>query len=158
MSFNFAKALLDSNKCPYFWGKITREETKNIFAEKAIGSFLIREVEGVVEDRGLKKFELVKKDKNVFCVFSFDSLDSLDLVWYVYPRWYPISRKWPFSLQELSRSKILETGIAEEGITLLEIPIKLKRQLMGQGSLQHEIPDLIEISDEQPEEEIQKSK
>ena len=50
----------------------------------------------------------------------------------------------PFSLQELSRSKILGTGITEEGITQLEIPIKLKRQLMGQGSLQHEIPDLIE--------------
>ena len=90
MSFNFAKVPLHLNKCTYFWGKITREETENIFAEKAIGSFLIREVEGVVEDRGLKKFELVKKDKNVFCVFSFDSLDSLDLVWYVYPRWYPI--------------------------------------------------------------------
>ena len=64
----------------------------------------------------------------------------------------------PFSLQELSCSKILGTGITEEGITQLEIPIKLKRQLMGQGSLQHEIPDLIEIPDEQPEEEIQKSK
>ena len=40
----------------------------------------------------------------------------------------------------------------------LEIPINLKRQLMGQGSLQHEIPDLMEAPDEQPEEEIQKSK
>ena len=29
---------------------------------------------------------------------------------------------------------------------------------MGQGSLQHEIPDLMEAPDEQPEEEIQKSK
>ena len=29
---------------------------------------------------------------------------------------------------------------------------------MGEGSLQHDIPDLIETPDEQPEEEIQKSK
>ena len=48
--------------------------------------------------------------------------------------------------------------ITEEGITQLEIPINLKRQLMGEGSLQHDIPDLIETPDEQPEEEIQKSK
>ena len=74
MSFNFAKALLDLNECPYFWGKITREEAEYILAEKAIGSFLIREVEGIEEDLGLKNLELFKKDKNGFSVLSLDFL------------------------------------------------------------------------------------
>ena len=64
-----------------------------------------------------------------------------------------MNRNRPFSLQELSRSKILGTGITENEISQMEIPESMKRFLKGQEGHRQEIPDLIEAPQHPAEEE-----
>ena len=176
-NFNeFTKDLETLKDVPCFWGKISREEAEKILEEKQVGSFLIREA----ENPGLDGVELVGKledglETGIFSLsnlpwhhFKIDSTghirdfgarsiteytDTLKrAIWFAYRfALKPVNRDQPFSLKELTRSKILGTGITEDGIKQLEIPIELKRFVAHQECHRQEIPDSIEAT-EHPEE------
>ena len=46
-----------------FWGKMSREEAKQILADKPIGSYLIFEIIVIDENRGIQNFEMIEKCK-----------------------------------------------------------------------------------------------
>ena len=160
----FAEALKSRNSLTYFWGKISREEAENILAEKPIGSYLIREMECRIKEhnRGFENFEGFVKWQT--CIASFPLCGYCPDCHEVLAG-YTINAKtqeghtyqavnWnrPFTLQELSSSKILlnfhRSTDPEDGI------IRLKFL----GGHRHEIPDFTKAHPEYPEEEIPKTK
>ena len=46
-----------------FWGKMSREEAKQILTDKSIGSYLIFEILVIDENRGIQNFEMIEKCK-----------------------------------------------------------------------------------------------
>ena len=63
MSKNFKEfvetfEILKDAQC--FWGKMSREEAKQILADKPIGSYLIFEILVIDENRGIQNFEMIK--------------------------------------------------------------------------------------------------
>ena len=139
----FVMALKSVNDKPYFWGKISREEAENILSERPVGSYLIREMDEP-KKIVIRRFEfeenfetLVKLETGTYsitplCLHCADiTVDTL----------VPVNRNRPYSLQELCRTKILGTGITEDGIAQLEFPESLKRFLKGLGCHRHEIPE-----------------
>ena len=97
-----------------FWGKMSREEAKQILADKPIGSYLIFEIIVIDENRGIQNFEMIEK-----CKYPRQSA-------LVMGSKLPVNRNRPFSLKELCRLQILQMGITEDGITKLEVPEEMK--------------------------------
>ena len=120
--------------CPFFHGKISKEEAKKILQGKPDGSFLIREKEST--ENSNTQFEIAVKLRITSGKVCFgniiskipDYYDNIDLSYYV-NNCTPIVRTHPFSLKELSASKIRGSGLTEEDIRKLEIPLLLKNFL-----------------------------
>ena len=133
MSGNFFKFLY--NDCPFFHGKISKENCKKILQGKPDGSFLIREKEST-ENNDSTQFEIAVKLRITSGKVCFgniiskipDYYDNIDLSYYV-KNCHPIVRTHPFSLKELSGAKIRGSGLTEEDIRKLEIPLLLKNFL-----------------------------
>ena len=131
MSHNkeFRLALSQIQKCPFYWGKIDRKQAEAILKDEPNGSFLLKDPEEK-EDEEKWLMELVGKyDSNnyYYCKskfmlhnkFNYHSLmESLKK----YQDGHPILRKKPFSLLELAKNEIRNTGIKDEDISMLEIP------------------------------------
>ena len=117
------------NDCPYFWGQITREEAKEILEGKPNGSFLLREKDLTREYNNFQ-FEVVVKIRNgaFFPIFRSNSL-AFSIIFHNLENCQPVHRNRPFSLQEICRSKIRGSGITEDGISQLEFPVLLKKNL-----------------------------
>ena len=77
-----------------FWGKMSREEAKQILADKPIGSYLIFEIIVIDKNRGIQNFEMIEKCKYprqraLFMgsdTYKFCSLISLNGTLYIYKR------------------------------------------------------------------------
>ena len=73
-----------------FWGKMSREEAKQILADKPIGSYLIFERLVIDENRGIQNFEAIEKCKYPRQMgsdtYKFCSLISLNGTLYIYKR------------------------------------------------------------------------
>ena len=159
MSRNFEEFLeaLESGLVRCFWGKISREKVENILAGKPIGSYLIREMEGKTE-RNFENFEGFVKWEN--CIASFplcgycpdcaQVLAGFTIKAKTHDGHIYQAVNWtrPFSLQELSISKILCNGTTQDEIIQLELS----------GGHRHELTDDLTGNSEHPEEGIPKTK
>ena len=126
------------NQCPVFWGQITQEEAKEILEGESYHPvhFLIREKDLTQEKNNLK-FEIIIKIGGEYLNRSMRSISphhaygvyqNDQLTWNLIPS-RGVRRTRPFSLKELCRAKILGSGINEDVITQLEIPLSLKKYL-----------------------------
>ena len=132
MSYNkeFRLALSQIQKCPFYWGKIDRKQAEAILKDEPNGSYLLKdpEVKEEDEEKWLLELAVVNFDKKVcYCKskylvhnkFNYHSfMESLKK----YHHGHPILRKKPFSLLELAKNEIRNTGIKDEDISMLEIP------------------------------------
>ena len=117
------------NDCSYFWGQITREEAKEILEGKPNGSFLLREKDLTREYNNFQFEVAVKIRSGVFLpIFRSNSL-AFSIIFHNLENCHPVHRIRPFTVQELCRSKIRGSGIAEDGINQLELPGLLKKYL-----------------------------
>ena len=118
--------------CPCFFGQITRDQAKEILEGKPNGSYLIREKDLTRENNDFRFEEIFKiggKCQN-FSLLPKCSLRYWQDYWRsVYGEIEGVRRTKPFSLQELCRAKILASGITEDGINQLELPVSLKKYL-----------------------------
>ena len=120
--------------CPFFHGKISKTQAQNILQGKPELSFIIREKESA--ENSNTQFEIAVKLGSASGKVCFDGInskipdyyDNIDLSYYV-KNCHPIVRTHPFSLKELSASKIRGSGLTEEGICQLKIPLLLKNFL-----------------------------
>ena len=125
--------------CPFFHGKISKQEAKKILQGKPDGSFLIRQKEST--ENSDTQFEIdveLRIASGKVCFASIihkipDYYDNDDLRYYVNElagkNLSPIIRPHPFSLKELSGAKIRGSGLTEEDISQLKIPLLLKKFL-----------------------------
>ena len=112
--------------CPFFWGKITQTKAKEILEGKPNGSFLLRERD--ITENSNFRFEVAVILRIANGKVCFDNIHS-KIPRYYLKNCHPIHRTYPFSLLELSASKIRGSAITENGITELEIPLLLKKIL-----------------------------
>ena len=130
MSYNkeFRLALSQIQKCPFYWGKIDRKQAEAILKDEPNGSYLLKDPEVEDEEKWLLELAVVNFDTSVcYCKskylvhskFNYHSfMESLKK----YQDGHPILRKKPFSLLELAKNEIRNTGIKDEDISMLEIP------------------------------------
>ena len=106
MSYNkeFRLALSQIQKCPFYWGKIDRKQAEAILKDEPNGSYLLKDPEEKEGDKEKWLLELVWiiDSKNYYCKSKY-------LVHYHHG--HPILRKKPFSLLELAKNEIRNTGI-----------------------------------------------
>ena len=118
--------------CPFFHGKISKQAAKKILQGKPDGSFLIRQKEST--ENSNTQFESAVKLRIASGTVYFDGIiskipDYYDNIEKYGKNLLPINRPHPFSLKELSGAKIRGSGLTEEDIRKLEIPLLLKNFL-----------------------------
>jgi len=139
--------LKDIFSCPFYWGKMDRYEAEALLANKPEGSFLLRDSaqENYVFSVSFRRYSrsLHARIEETKHKFSFDChdpgvhasrdikgllefyKDPLSCMFFEPMLLFPILRKKPFSLQELSRTVICD-NTTYNGITVLPIPKTLK--------------------------------
>merc|ERR1719189_2684040 len=140
-------ALTDIFNCPFYWGKMDRYEAEALLANKPEGSFLLRDSaqENYVFSVSFRRYSrsLHARIEETKHKFSFDChdpgvhasrdikgllefyKDPLSCMFFEPMLLFPILRKKPFNLQELSRTVICD-NTTYNGITTLPIPKTLK--------------------------------
>ena len=133
--------------CPFYWGKMDRYEAEALLNNKPEGSFLLRDSaqENYVFSVSFRRYSrsLHARIEETYHKFSFDChdpgvhasksirglldfyKDPLSCMFFEPMLLFPILRKKPFSLQELSRTVICDST-SYDGITELPIPKSLK--------------------------------
>jgi len=139
--------LKDIFSCPFYWGKMDRYEAEALLANKPEGSFLLRDSaqENYVFSVSFRRYSrsLHARIEETKHKFSFDChdpgvhasrdikgllefyKDPLSCMFFEPMLLFPILRKKPFSLQELSRTVICD-NTTYNGITTLSLPKTLK--------------------------------
>jgi len=139
--------LKDIFSCPFYWGKMDRYEAEALLANKPEGSFLLRDSaqENYVFSVSFRRYSrsLHARIEETKHKFSFDChdpgvhasrdikgllefyKDPLSCMFFEPMLLFPILRKKPFSLQELSRTVICD-NTTYNGVTTLPIPKTLK--------------------------------
>ena len=147
-------ALTDIFNCPFYWGKMDRYEAEALLANKPEGSFLLRDSaqENYVFSVSFRRYSrsLHARIEETKHKFSFDChdpgvhasenikgllefyKDPLSCMFFEPMLLFPILRKKPFNLQELSRTVICDNMVSHEGISKydgisqLQLPKTLK--------------------------------
>lgn len=187
-------ALTDIFNCPFYWGKMDRYEAEALLANKPEGSFLLRDSaqENYVFSVSFRRYSrsLHARIEETKHKFSFDChdpgvhasenikgllefyKDPLSCMFFEPMLLFPILRKKPFNLQELSRTVICDNMVSHEGISKydgisqLQLPKTLKsflreyhykhkvdsRTLEGAASLQNPLLNLPQPSTSTTEE------
>ena len=112
----FRLALKQIKSYPFYWGKIDTKTAEAILEDQPNGSYLLKDPE---EEGYHMEFvcKVNSKYRHYFFISNFYHISAL-----MEFNEHPVLRKKPFSLLELAKNEIRNTGIKDEDISKLEIP------------------------------------